>query len=247
MTAPSLEQHRTMTLPDYIHELADPHRHTTPPQTTGVGWTRPHTITVPSLLDQLDAGVTAAPPGDQAEGHTGYASRPAVHVDSLDAAASIADAVHEWTRTLGARPTGDLHADLHRLNTRAHTLPRKTRARLEADVRRWWLRARIVTGWDTPPWSPDATCPGCGERGVLRIRFTESLALCTGDGCGKTWDQLSIGILAEHIRRESEHVSPRRRRGPCWCPVPEPVVVGIGSMCPACGSSRCVHVLDQST
>lgn len=230
-----------MFLADYIHELADQHRQTTQPEPTAAGWTRHHTITVPSLLDQLWSGATSTPT-DTADGHTGYASRPAAHLDSLDTATAITRDVADWLTDLGHHPLrNDPAANLHRLHTLSTTLPRKRRAQLEGDARRWWLRARIVTGWDTPPWSPDATCPACGERGTLRIRFADGLALCTAEGCDSTWDRLTIGILAEHIRGQEARTR-SAGRGPCWCPVPPPPDAGgVGALCPACGSARCRH------
>lgn len=74
---------------------------------------------------------------------------------------------------------------------------------LENDIHHWWKWARVVTGWDTPAWQPDNTCPLCGVRGTLRIRFEDQLATCINDACRETWDSFTIGLLAAHIRTEN--------------------------------------------
>lgn len=117
---------------------------------------------------------------------------------------------------------------------------------IDHDIRGWWTQARIVTGWDAPAWNPDNTCPVCGERGTLKIRLVEQLAMCTKDACRTTWDSETIGLLAEHIRAESSaERQPKQPVGPCWCPVPKPIVPGLSRLCSRCGSARCVHALEQ--
>jgi hypothetical protein len=74
---------------------------------------------------------------------------------------------------------------------------------LEVDISKWWTWARVVTGWDTPAWQPANTCPLCGLRGSIRIRLEEQRATCINDACRETWDNATIGLLAEHIRREN--------------------------------------------
>lgn len=74
---------------------------------------------------------------------------------------------------------------------------------LEADITRWWTWARVVTGWDTPAWQPDNTCPLCGTRGTLRVRLDQQRATCVNDACRETWDESNIGLLANHVLAEN--------------------------------------------
>lgn len=132
---------------------------------------------------------------------------------------------------------------LHGLSASADPV---TRRAIERDVRRWWTQARIVTGWDAPAWTPDNTCPQCGERGTLKVRLADRIGMCTNDPCRVTWDEQTIGLLADHIRRESdEERQPRTGAGPCWCPYPKPIVPDLSRLCRSCGSARCRHALGQ--
>lgn len=79
---------------------------------------------------------------------------------------------------------------------------------IEHDIRRWYTRARVMTGFDDRPWIPDSTCPMCGIRGALRIRLEERSAVCSK--CEETWDASGYQQLAEHIR--TENAERRRQR-----------------------------------
>ncbi|MGH4002205.1 MAG: hypothetical protein ACRDTJ_32590 [Pseudonocardiaceae bacterium] len=84
-----------------------------------------------------------------------------------------------------------------------------TQHSIEHDVRRWWTQARIVSGWDSAAWRPANTCPACEQRGGLRVRLAAEAAVCIE--CRETWDRLTIGLLAEHIRTENfEDAQPER-------------------------------------
>lgn len=72
---------------------------------------------------------------------------------------------------------------------------------VEHDVRGWWRQARIIAGWDSPTYRPFATCPSCSKRAGLRINLTSHTAVCVE--CRTVWGPESIGVLAEHIRREN--------------------------------------------
>lgn len=74
---------------------------------------------------------------------------------------------------------------------------------LEHDIAAWWTWARVVTGWDTPAFQPNNTCPLCGTRGTLRVRLEQQRATCINDACRETWDETNIGLLADHIRSEN--------------------------------------------
>lgn len=239
-----------MTLADYVRELTEPHTHVETYQTkslTGPGFIDARHITrAPALLVQLannDVPSAASDDGPRA----GYASKPAARLEALDALVSIDLAVNRWILDIGDQPQ---HLDTARALQQLHSLAvgadQVTRTAIERDVHRWWIHARIVTGWDSAAWSPDNTCPACGERGTLRIRLAEHIGRCTFKGddrrdpCGATWDEATIGLLADHIRAESEaERQVRPGAGPCWCPVPEPDVPDLRFQCPACGSARC--------
>lgn len=243
MTPPRRQPHE---LADYVHELTETHRHAEHYQVRhGKTWHgQNHYTRVPSLLAQLWAN--DIPSGSTEDGaRPGYASKPAARLDALDAAARIDLEAARWVRDLGE---DDHHTDtaatVRQLHGLAASAPVETRRAIEHDVRRWWIRARIVTGWDSAPWTPDTTCPQCTERGTLKVRLTEQLASCTNDACGAVWDQASIGLLADHIRTETEaERAPRPVPGPCVCPWPKPIVPDLSQMCRRCGSARCAHAL----
>lgn len=236
-----------MELADYVRELTEPHTHVETYATksiTGPGFVDARYVThVPSLLTQLwDNDV----PSGAAESGTrpGFASKPAARLDALDAAVRIDYEATRWVTDLGHLPrTHDTQQVIRQLHGLVPAAGRETQVEIMRDVRRWWTQARIVTGWDSPAWTPDATCPQCGQRGTLKIRLAEHIGMCVNDACRVTWDEASIGLLADHIRAESGEKRARAVRGPCWCPVPAPRVPDLRVMCPRCGSARCRHAL----
>lgn len=245
------DQHRRprMDLADYVRELTEPHSHVEVYQTrslTGGGFVDARHVThVPSLLTQLwenDVPSQAVETGTR----PGFASKPAARLDALDTAVRIDLEAHRWVTDMGehahSTDTGRVIQQLHGLVVSADPVVRRD---VTAAVRRWWTRARIVTGWDSPAWTPDATCPQCGERGSLKIRLTEHIGMCTNDQCGTTWEPTTIGVLAEHIRGESAEGRRREKLGPCWCPWPAPTVPDLEFLCPRCGSARCRHAVTR--
>lgn len=236
-------RHPGMELIDYVNELTRTHDHREH-YTTKVGHTtygRDHVTRVPPLLHQLRF---ASPSGlGDERGNLGYESRPAASLDALDTLTRIEHQATTWFRLL-ARPTMDEPHDLIRLlqklaGLHAGVKDPAQRRDLEHDVRRWWAQARVVTGWDSPAWRPDNTCPMCGEHGTLRVRLGEKVGLCVD--CRETWDADNIGLLADHIRIESAERKPTLVSQACWCPWPaEPLSVGRwGGLCPACGTRTC--------
>lgn len=234
-----------MTLADYIRDLADHHTHVElyTVRVRGQWLTRRHLTQAPALLAQLWANDIPSSASDEGP-RAGYASRPAARLDALDTAARIDIEAARWVKDLGEEPRLDTCELLHQLHGLAVGAEPVTQRAVLHDARRWWIRARIVTGWDSPAWMPDNTCPQCGERGTLRIRLADHIGMCTEDVCRATWDESTIGLLADHIRVESEaERQPRPGPGPCWCPFPKPVVPDLSRLCPACGSARCRHAV----
>lgn len=235
-----------MTLADYVTELVDEHQHVERwTERVGSSWVdRQHRTRAPGLLDQLWAN-DAPSNATKDDPRPAFGSKPAARLDALDTAVRIDLEAARWVRDLGE---DDHHvstaATVRQLHALAASAAPEQRRAIEHDVRDWWVQARIVTGWDAPAWTPDATCPQCGERGSLRVRLAEHIAMCKQDVCRATWDPTTIGILADHIREESEADKPdRTTAGPCWCPVPKPVVADLSQLCSGCGSARCRHAL----
>lgn len=219
---------------DSVRELVEPARHaerfeewderTRRHMPSRLHWTR-H----PSLLDQLRAAGTAGRGGE--DGPTGgYESRPAARLAATDRLIAIEQAVDDWLvrrmNTYGQRIS--LEQNLRLLVGSAADLDKPGRLALQRETARWVTWARVVAGWDSEPWRPNAACPMCEQTGGLRIRLDERVATCLD--CGEAWDSATLSLLADHIRGiNAEQEDARRavaqlakdltnyfpRRGPC--------------------------------
>lgn len=253
--APKIDWSEHLDVIDMVAELVDRHhqsehytRDAAPGRTV---WSSNHVVTAPPLLDQLQQA-TPTSAGDNETGGAGFRSQPAAHLESLDTLMLVDREASLWVRQHGhddagmttvecVRRVGALMASMTRCH-RHRPLRQNQQViccpwhRAEGDVRRWWTQARIVAGWDTPTWRPDATCPMCDARGTLRIRLSAKAGLCVE--CRDTWDPSTIEHLAMHVMQETTQRQAASRVQPCWCPYPTPVD-RIGQLCPACGSARC--------
>ena len=226
---------------DYVRELTETHTHrehfTIRKGKTWYG--QHHTTTVPALLRQL---VAASPSGNvQERDNTGYGSRPTARLEALDTLMEIDAQAARWVRWLGHDDPGSTIACVRRLGGLYPDQDKRVQAELARDMRHWWTWARIVSGWDSPAWRPDNTCPMCGERRTLRINLAAQAAFCVHETCHETWDETRIGLLAEHIRQESEQERPPPAQPiPCQCRIPMQQQ-GRWGLCPVCGSSVCLN------
>lgn len=202
--------HHDITPPDpltaiagSVRELVEPARHaerferfdekTRRHLPSKLHWTR-H----PSLLDQLRAAETAGRGGDGGA-LGGFESRPAARLEAIDRLMAIDQAVDDWlVRRLGADTRDSVEDNLRALVGAASRLEERDRFRLQRETERWVAWARVVTGWDSAPWRPNAACPMCETNGSLRVRLDERLAACLH--CGETWDSGTLGLLADHLR-----------------------------------------------
>jgi hypothetical protein len=193
---------------DHIHDLCEPNRHTERTTTaqhnrdgTTTWVTSLHTTWHPSLLDQLG---TCAPANASAEEgqRPGYKSKPTANLEALDMLLTIDHQAASWVRRLGADDPGSTSGCLRLLNGLGASAGPQLSGHLDADVRRWWTWARIHTGWDSPAWKPDNTCPLCAVKGGLRVKLLDRIAHCVD--CGETWDPTTIGLLADAIRWENK-------------------------------------------
>lgn len=183
-------------------------------------WSKDHVTLVPALILQL---LEATPAGSRDEsGSAGAKSKPAARIEAIDTIMLIDDEATRWLARLGVddpnerldprtrlpipaprattgRATIAVINKLHGLRT---SQDGDTQGRIDHDIRRWWHQARIITGWDSPSWRPNNTCPMCEQRRTLRINLVMQAALCVE--CREVWDTTTIGLLADHIRSENE-------------------------------------------
>jgi hypothetical protein len=239
----TVTRHTTTTTPidpvDVVAELTRHHHHIEAYSPDHHDTPTTHATRVPSLLEQL---AHAGPSTTTDRPANGYPSRPAATLEALDALHAIDRDARTWLRHLRAPTLGDTPDLVRRLGS---LLPRiedpRTAEAVTRDLRAWHAQARVMTGWSTHPWRPENTCPLCGERRTLRVRWDQQLAHCTH--CRETWDADTIGLLADHVRAENEAEQPPPTDDtPCHCPIPRPTLDRL-NLCPACGSSRCVKAL----
>ena len=186
---------------DAVRDLTQPYTHIEPYAVVDGGKVKPkhHVTKHPSLLDQLRAAEQHAG-NDGTSG--GYESRPAARLEAIATLNTIDSEVATWI-TWRRRPVrGTTEANLRAIVGIATDLGPDDRRELAGEVRRWLTWARVVTGWDSPPWRPNVPCPMCGVKGGLRIRLLEESAACLD--CGSAWDKGTIGLLAEEIRLATE-------------------------------------------
>lgn len=197
----------------YADELTDPRRHVE--VLTATVWDhnrnkktriKRRVTTLPSLLDQLAAAIVPGETyieGDAAR--PGFASRPPARLDAIDRLLAIEASAARWVGSLGLAVRSSTEANIRALVGISATLDSDTLDALVTEVSMWRAWAATVTGWQTPPWKPRATCPICESLGTLRVRLDRKTACCMD--CGEAWDEESIGLLADHIRIEGERVA----------------------------------------
>lgn len=190
---------------DDVRALVEPRRHVEPYFVWGRGGhrvIRAHTTEQPSLLDQLRLGGAAV--AEDAAGRGAFESRPPNAFDCFARLRDIEAGSAWWVSVAWRMPLRpDVEGNLHVMVGRATdpALRDVDLREVAADVRRWHTWASVLTGWKTPPWTPRASCPHCGTVGSLRVRLDEKQAACMA--CDATWDEATIGLLADHIRSET--------------------------------------------
>lgn len=192
---------RRMDLADLVLELTRPHQHREPysARVKGTLFGLHHTTSVPPLIHQLRYAQPSS--GGEERANRGYASRPAARIEALDTLVRIDLEASRWVRDLGEDDPTDTIEVIARLHGLLASADEETRKEVTRDVRRWWTQARITTGWDSPAWRPDNTCPLCAKRGGLRVKLADHAAFCVD--CGETWTPETIALLADHIRSEN--------------------------------------------
>ena len=151
-----------------------------------------HMVTHPPLLDQLLATIRIATAESKGSRATPGSQSP-VRIDALDAYNQISKEAKQVLREhFGVTPTKDVKANVARL------LDLPIMKDVAIQIYYWHSTAAVITDWQTPPFSPNATCPVCSKIGTLRIKLATQSAVCVS--CKALWNSATIGLLADHIR-----------------------------------------------
>lgn len=191
---------------DHIEQLVSHHTHREP--YTHRNGTQlaifTHLTMVPPLIDQLDEPQTtmrAANINLDGGSGGGYGGGVGMSVEAIDTLMFIDNEAAQWVRRLGEDDPGDTKACIRRVHALHASQPAPVKADIERAVKRWWSQARITSGWDSPAWRPDNTCPVCEQRRTLRIKLADQMGYCVE--CRSMWDPAEIGLLADWIRLEN--------------------------------------------
>lgn len=166
-----------------------------------------HVTVRPSLIAQLRVAMTTSSTAESGA-RGGFGSKPSARLDALDALLRMDQETVRWIHTITRKPV-DVDLSTEQLVLRVSSVG-KGNDDVERDLRAWWLHARIVTGWDTPPFRPNNTCPVCKKRGGLRVRVDTQAGSVVTHGlcveCKAQWtgDDGSFDRLAWWIRVEND-------------------------------------------
>lgn len=164
------------------------------------------TVTLPSLLDQLAGAVvpgeayTEDDPGTRGS----FESRPAARLDAVDRLIAIEAGAAMWCRRTGLALRETPAKNIRAMVGAAPTIGSDNQGALLHDLRAWRTWAATVTGWERPPDAPRVACLACERINTVRVRLHRKTACCLA--CGAWWDETTIGVLAEHIRANSERI-----------------------------------------
>lgn len=167
-----------------------------------------HNVEHPPLLVQLKAAAAGSTAAGEAMMHN-TTSKPPARVDAIALLERIRRQSHELVDELGTRRGSSLADRLSGI-AGATDVPDDVAREVRKTVHSWVLSARIVTGWDQPPFAPDVSCPNieCERRGSLRIRLADRIAACIE--CGTTWDNTEVEHLGQYVRWATEHLGGAR-------------------------------------
>lgn len=151
-----------------------------------------HTVMHPPLLDQLLATIRITTAENKGSRATPGSQSP-VRIDALDAYNNIQkEAKTVLAETFKVTPSSDVKKNVARF------LDLPISKDLSSIIYHWHATAAVITDWQTPPFSPNASCPVCSKVGTLRIKLVTQSAVCVS--CRSLWNSNTIGLLADHIR-----------------------------------------------
>jgi hypothetical protein len=191
-------------LADDIRELTQQRTHTEYRETTktdGQKRTRvrqPHTITMPSLLQSLQA---ALEPGTTGEliGTANFESRPSADLEPLRVWTMIRNETLTWCNELKIE-RDTLAACLSGLVSAHHTDNQLTQITTAAT--RWVKQAKLATGWDPEPITLNQHCPYCWAKNQITVTGDLQHARCAR--CRTEWTHDTIGLLGQMLTTNTQ-------------------------------------------
>lgn len=156
------------------------------------------TIRHQPLIDALATAIHGRGHSEQGGGRSVPGSRPPLDLGALDRYRAIEQGVDHWRNVFGTARRDNLKSDLRGLVGGASTAYSGLVDQLAAEAGKWVSWCRVIAGWDTPAWRPNAPCPvvDCGAK-ALRVRLDKRTAICVA--CGETWGNDRIELLGRHI------------------------------------------------
>jgi hypothetical protein len=189
---------------DTADALTEPHQHLEPiwdyDQHRNKRMRRVFATVQPGLIRALVEAVTPATKPDGDVRPAGYRSAPPLCLEAVSRLAVIQIGVVGWCWSLKVDIRDTTESSLRGLVGAAPTMDSDTQATFLDELRQWRTWCAVMTGWQSPAYSPAVTCPvdQCGKPNTIRINLTRKTGMCTA--CHATWDEDTIGILADYIR-----------------------------------------------
>lgn len=193
-----------VTISDLIGQLIRPRKHTTTLPTSD-GTTNTHTSHHPPLLDELESNTTTAKVGVERY-HSAPKSKPAGRLDAVALLHRIDKEADQIATVISSRRIGTLRDRLSSISGTIADQDHITNKWAHQLITGWVIAAKVITGWDTVPFTPDVPCPNveCERRGTIRIRVEDQVALCIE--CATHWTPDDILQLGQYVAWASEHL-----------------------------------------
>lgn len=194
---------------DAADALTEPHQHAEPIYDYDAHrnrrMKRAYVTTQPGLLQALRDVIVPTATGGENEGRpAGFRSAPPLCLEAVSRLAVVEIAAVRWCWSLKLELRDTTESNIRALVGAAGNLDSDTQVSLLDELRQWRTWAAVMSGWQSPAYSPKVNCPvdGCGKPNTIRINLARKSALCVE--CHASWDESTIGILADYIRTTTD-------------------------------------------
>lgn len=193
---------------DTADALTEPHQHLEPvydyDHHRNRRMKRVYATVQPGLLGALAEAVEPATKPEGEGRPAGFRSAPPLCLEAVSRLAVIQLGVIRWCWSLHIELRDTTESNLRGLVGAAGNMDPDTQTVFLDELRQWRTWCAVMTGWQSPAYAPAVPCPvdGCAQRNTLRINLARKTGMCTH--CHATWDETTIGILADYIRTSTD-------------------------------------------